>query len=142
MDIQFDHRGDPVGGNITNYLLEKSRVVHQGKGERNFHIFYQLFNEGLLKGTPDDYFYLKQGGATKVKTINDADDFKTVKSAMKVIGFSDAEISNLFMLVASVAQLGNVNFSQQGDRAKVTNPVCPICLLPLLFPDSSSFSLN
>ena len=123
MDIQFDYRGDPVGGNITNYLLEKSRVVHQAKGERNFHIFYQIFSEGLLKGAPDDYFYLKQGGAVKVKTINDGDDFKTVKSAMKVIGFSDAEISNLLQLVASVAHLGNINFTQQGDQAKVTNPV-------------------
>ena len=142
MDIQFNYRGDPVGGNITNYLLEKSRVVHQAKGERNFHIFYQILQDpSLLKGSADDYFYLKQGNATKVKTINDADDFKTVKSAMKVIGFAESEISNLLQLVASVAHLGNIEFKAEGDHAAVSNPVCsPSILRSLSSPPVLTYS--
>ena len=42
IEIYFGKEGEILGGNIVRYLLEKSRVVHSGKEERSFHIFYQV----------------------------------------------------------------------------------------------------
>ena len=56
------------GAKLTDYLLEKSRIVTQISEERNYHIFYELL-EGLPKEqkdkyglmSADKYFYLNQG---------------------------------------------------------------------------------
>ena len=42
LEIMFNDRAEPVGAQITNYLLEKARVVGQVQNERNFHVFYQF----------------------------------------------------------------------------------------------------
>ncbi len=43
LELSFSKEGVVLGASFKEYLLEKSRIVTRGKGERNFHIFYQLF---------------------------------------------------------------------------------------------------
>ncbi|KAI1901000.1 hypothetical protein AGOR_G00055630 [Albula goreensis] len=106
MDIQFDTEGEAVGGHILSYLLEKSRVVHQNHGERNFHIFYQLVEGGEedlllslgLERNCKHYSYLIQN------------DWKTVRKALSVIEFTESDLESLFGIIACVLHLGNVHF--------------------------------
>lgn len=125
MDIEFDFKGDPVGGVITKYLLEKSRVVHQAQGERNFHIFYHLLSGGSdellgklhLERDCSTYNYLNESGCTKVATIDDRKDFLIVERAMDVVGFRPDEKSSIYSLLSAILNLGNVTFDEGDDHS-------------------------
>lgn len=50
MDINFDFKGDPIGGHISNYLLEKvgnAANIEVEKAEKHFRMFLQ-FKQHLL----------------------------------------------------------------------------------------------
>ncbi|XP_072775725.1 unconventional myosin-Ia isoform X3 [Taeniopygia guttata] len=118
MDIEFDFKGEPLGGVISNYLLEKSRIVRHVKGERNFHIFYQLLagaspqllQQLKLRQDCGHYGYLNREGSN-LPGMDDAANFHAMQDAMRVIGFSPAEVTELLQVTAVVLKLGNVQLS-------------------------------
>uniref|UniRef100_A0A4W6E8P1 Osteoclast-stimulating factor 1 n=1 Tax=Lates calcarifer TaxID=8187 RepID=A0A4W6E8P1_LATCA len=125
-EIQFSSGGEPDGGKISNFLLEKSRVVMRNPGERSFHIFYQLIEgasgeqKSSLGITSLDYYnYLNQSGSYKVDDINDKSDFQETMHAMDVIGISAEDRAMVLQIVAGVLHLGNISFRESGNYAAV-----------------------
>uniref|UniRef100_A0A8B9K289 Osteoclast-stimulating factor 1 n=1 Tax=Astyanax mexicanus TaxID=7994 RepID=A0A8B9K289_ASTMX len=125
-EIQFSRGGEPDGGKISNFLLEKSRVVSQNENERNFHVFYQVIEgssaqqkEALGIMTPDYYNYLNQSGTYKVDGTNDSKDFQETMEAMQVIGIpGDCQTQGL-QIVAGILHLGNISFIEAGNYSQV-----------------------
>lgn len=91
--------GAIIGARVTQYLLEKSRIVTQAPGERNYHVFYELLaglsekekqKYGLVEA--DKYFYLNQGGGDcSSGRGNGGADWPSLKGAMQVLGVGEQE---------------------------------------------------
>ncbi|CAF0864311.1 unnamed protein product [Brachionus calyciflorus] len=128
VEIQFTRSGEPEAGRITNFLLEKSRVVGQMKNERNFHIFYQIcsyknddFHKKLGIVSMSRFNYLSRSGCFEVDGVDDQKDFNEVLNAMRAVKISDEDQFNIFKLVAGILHLGNVNFVPHGNYAQPEN---------------------
>ncbi|XP_070539316.1 myosin-VIIa-like [Ptychodera flava] len=117
IDIHFNERGIIEGAKIEQYLLEKSRIVGPATEERNYHIFYCMLaglsgddKKQLELKDASSYYYLTKGNCLTCEGRDDAKEFADIRSAMKVLMFTEDESWDVFKLVASVLHLGNIKF--------------------------------
>jgi myosin V len=119
VQIFFDGKDEIIGAAIKTYLLEKTRVIRQSPGERNYHIFYQL-----LEGSSDDlkeklkisalkwgdFVYLKTA-ARSIENVDDSSEFGETVKSLKIAGFSEEIQLKIFKILSAILHLGNLKFS-------------------------------
>ena len=93
------------------------RVVFQEKGERNYHIFYQVLfgidspeelarlQLGDFRQRPEEVCYLNQSGCMHIEDVDDAQDYGLVVAALKQVNFSADDIGSLNSVVAGILHM-------------------------------------
>ncbi|MCP9262099.1 MYO6 protein [Dirofilaria immitis] len=140
VEIYFSDKGIIVGGFVSHYLLERSRLCGQNACERNYHIFYQLIagadnqmakklrlnklenfnylNKGCMQ------FFLNKESSSKMmqerkrydlndmrdNLIDDYNDFQKLLNAFNRINVSANNRDVVFETVAAILHLGNIEF--------------------------------
>nr|XP_046173222.1 unconventional myosin-VIIa-like isoform X4 [Oncorhynchus gorbuscha] len=122
------HNSSVKGAKINEYLLEKSRVVHQDEGERNFHIFYCMLAGispedkdmyGLLDPTQYRYLNGRYGSEDIVRKWGEK--YSEVCNAMDMVGFQEQEKVDMMTILAGILSLGNIMFEPtETDVLRVT----------------------
>ncbi|RLN64136.1 hypothetical protein BBJ29_007034 [Phytophthora kernoviae] len=122
--LQMNRVGQVIGGYIDNYLLERSRVIRQAEGERNFHSFYQLMSGATaaekeawkLPESAEEFDVLGNEDAT-IEGVDDAENYKNVRQNMTAVGITDEEQHAIFQQLSAILWLGNVQFKETTDEA-------------------------
>ncbi|KAM8850065.1 unconventional myosin-VIIa-like [Spinachia spinachia] len=117
LEIFFNKDGLIEGARVEQYLLEKSRVCHQAPHERNYHMFYCMLagvtaeeKKTLSLGVAKEYTFLSKGGTVECEARDDAKDYKIIRSAMKILTFSESQCQEILKLLAAILHLGNLCF--------------------------------
>ncbi|XP_032256909.1 myosin-IIIb [Phoca vitulina] len=138
LEMMFTPTGAVMGARISEYLLEKSRVIKQAVGEKNFHIFYYIY-AGLYHQKKLSEFRLPEEKPPRYiadetgRVIHDITSkesyrrqFEAIQHCFKIIGFTDKEVHSVYRILAGILNIGSIEFAaissqHQTDKSEVPN---------------------
>ncbi|XP_072608000.1 myosin-IIIb isoform X3 [Vulpes vulpes] len=138
LEMMFTPTGAVMGARISEYLLEKSRVIKQAVGEKNFHIFYYIY-AGLYNQRKLSEFrlpeekpprYIADGTGRVIHDITSKESyrrqFEAIQHCFRIIGFTDKEVHSVYRILAGILNIGNIEFAaissqHQTDKSEVPN---------------------
>uniref|UniRef100_A0A8D2Q8J2 non-specific serine/threonine protein kinase n=1 Tax=Varanus komodoensis TaxID=61221 RepID=A0A8D2Q8J2_VARKO len=139
LEMKFTSTGTVVSAQISEYLLEKSRVIHQAVGEKNFHIFYYIY-AGLAEKKKLAHYKLPENKPPRylqnehLRTVQDfmnntfyKSQFELIEQCFKVIGFTMEELGSVYSILAAILNVGNIEFlsvvtEYMIDKSIISNP--------------------
>ncbi|XP_028446780.1 myosin-IIIb isoform X3 [Perca flavescens] len=138
LEMKFTPTGAVIGAKISENLLEKSRVIKQAIGEKNFHIFYYiyagLYHQDKLKTyrlpdrTPPRYIDSQHRKVMQdiVSSKLYTEQFDAIQECFRNIGFTEEEVNSVYRILSAILNTGNIEFASitsqhQTDKSEVPN---------------------
>ncbi|KAI9353602.1 chitin synthase-domain-containing protein [Obelidium mucronatum] len=121
-ELRFNDYGTIVGSKIVDYLFEDTRVSRCPEEDHNFHIFYMMLltstkeeRSKWLLHSPDikSYHFLKGDKSSSPELPK----IETLKASLKALGFSRRNTNEIFLTLAGILHLGNIEFTME-DQGK------------------------
>ncbi|KAL4229437.1 chitin synthase I [Mactra antiquata] len=127
LELSFNDNEGLAGVVVRDYMLEKSRVVHQNDGEGIFHFFYALF-AGCPSEMMNDLFLEKPARSYRILQSDDeslsmTDKYqKMYNDSMSIMGKLDIDREILHVILAAVVLIADIDFYEDAKGSAQITP--------------------